>query len=607
MTARPRLPTALALLCAAFLGAAWLSSCNSADPPQSPTPPATPPSDAGRPTVAPTPPAVTVAAPATSPPGPEEVLVSVRITGEWELARVEAALGRAPGFGLVGGGTAGGETADLVLSDEPLLDAERIVLARWAAATDQRRDVLELTHDQVIEALTGKVTDWAEFGGSPQPLVALLAVPDAGLVAAAFGIPARELAVTLVPEAELLDRVAGTPGAITLLEPARLRLGVLALVVDGHDPYRDPANDSPLRDARWLAGGDPESATELSALLGFEPTPDFDPAGMIATGELIPARCSHAALQAIGRLGAMFDGTGDLIGAADVAVSPLEVSLTDRSPPTPCVSTFRLQGPAAAATAIADAGFDVVITAGNHAMDCWDGCSPGLALLDTLDHLRSAGLVTAGAGPDLEAARTPALFVAETLKGPVTFAFLGYDSIAAAFYGAGPGTAGTAPLDPGSVRSDVTAALARADHVIVGAGWGVEYTADPIPFQTDTALAAVASGATVVLGNHPHWVQAVEHFPAGTHPQQDRDAFVAYSMGNFVFDQDWSVETTEGMTIELGFTADRLLGYRIRPIVIRGTDELGRGLFRPEFVDPAGRGRPILDRIWDAQDRLSPR
>ncbi len=64
---------------------------------------------------------------------------------------------------------------------------------------------------------------------------------------------------------------------------------------------------------------------------------------------------------------------------------------------------------------------------------------------------------------------------------------------------------------------------------------------------------------------------------------------------------------TQGMLIELGFVAERLVGYRIRPVVIRAHDAVLRWPYRPELVDPAAEGRPVLDRVWEAQDRLSPR
>jgi poly-gamma-glutamate synthesis protein (capsule biosynthesis protein) len=531
--------------------------------------------------------ATPVAAPAGTP-------VALQLADPAERARVEQALAGSPDLEV----TRNTATAAVVVADTEVAGATPIVLARWAAITDQRRDVLELTRDEVVAALRGDVTDWSDLGGSPLALVPYLPASQAARIAVALGIPAADLAATELPDAEIVDRVASEPGAFALVAPEELRVGVLAIVVDGHDPYRDPAAGSPLRDARWI-DAPPDRVAEIAALAGFEPAPIFDPAGMLATGELIPARCTNEALSVVGSYDAMFEDTGDLIRAADVAVSPLEVTLTDLSPPTPCVSTFVLQGPAAAVDAIAAVGIDVMITAGNHAMDCWSGCSPASALLDTLDNLHAAGLVTAGAGENLEAARTPGFFTVETLNGPVSFAFLGYDSIAAAFYAAGPDNAGTAPLETAYLEADVAAALPLADHVLVGAGWGVEYVSDPIPFQVENARAAIAAGATVVLGNHPHWVQAVE-------PRPDEGALIAYSFGNFVFDQDWSVETTQGMAMELGFTADRLLGFRIRPVVIRGIAEVTRGLYRPEWVDPATEGAPIMNRIWDATDRLPP-
>lgn len=534
--------------------------------------------------------------------------VVIEVADPEERDRIAAAVALSDNLSIVPNQLSAASTIEI--RDTPIDGAARIVLGRWAAITDQRRDVFEVTRDEVAAVFRGEITDWSELGGSPLTLTPVLPESQAPAIAAALGVTTRDFTATVVPDEDLVDLVQDAPGAFAIVEPESLRLGVLALVVDGHDPYRDPASESPIRDARWIAAPAGQAST-IAELAGFEAAPTFDPAGMLATGELIPARCSYEALVEVGGMDAMFESTGDAISAADIAVSPLEVSLTDLSVATPCTPTFVLQGPAGAADAMAAVGIDVAITAGNHAMDCWEGCGPAEALLDTIANLERVGIITAGAGANLDLARAPATFTVETENGPVTFAFLAYDSIAAAFYAAGPDTAGTAPLETNFLIEDIEAALPLADHVIVGAGWGVEYTADPIGFQTDNAAAAIDAGASVVLGNHPHWVQAVEHFPASRFPQiadaRTEDALVAYSFGNFVFDQDWSVETTQGMAMDLGFTADRLIGYRIRPIVIRGLPELTRGLYRPEFVDPAGEGRVILDRIWDAQDRLPDR
>ena len=499
-----------------------------------------------------------------------------------------ASLTASPEFSVAGATVIGKRTS----SDAPFPCSRLVVLARWAAITDQRRDVLDLARSDVERILRGDLTDWSELGGSAQPIRVWLPASQTAAIAAAFNLPRSALVAETLPDDEIADRVASTPGGFALIEPERLHLGVLALTVDGHDPYRDPARLSPLRLVRWVRA--PVSADADPPL---DAAPAFDPAGMLVTGELIPVRCTNHVLNALDDYHAMFDGVRRAVRAADIAVAALESPLTERGGPTPCVETVILQGSPRVVPALAAAGLDVILTIGNHMLDCWGACGGVEALYETLERLRSAGIAAAGAGENLSAARAPAVLSIPTAHGPVRFAFLGYDYIAP-WYHATDEKPGIAPLDAESVREDIAAALRIADHVIVGANWGVEYTSNPIAFQRDIAAVAVDAGATFLFGNHPHWVQAVEHFD---------DALVAYSFGNFIFDQDWSIQTTQGMLMELGFTADRLIGYRIRPIAIRAHSSQLPWRYRPDFVHPAAEGRPILTRIWNAQDRLPAR
>ena len=505
------------------------------------------------------------------------------------------------------------DSAELAIADEELADTRsRFVLARWVAVTDQRRDVLTLRRSDVIDILHGDASDWSEFGGSPQPIAVYLPASQAAAIADALGEPGRPLAAIVLPDDELPERVASTPGAFALIAPEEMRLGLLAFTFDGYypypdyDPYRDFAVASPLQLARWVRAPTPEEATALASAAGIVTAPVFDPVGMLVTGELLPVRCSNFVLDHLDDYGAMFDGVREATTAAEIAVSSLETPLTDLGTPTPCRETYVLQGSPRVVDALAEAGIDVVLPIGNHIGDCWGGCPAGLVLLDTLERLHGAGIATAGAGENLAAARSPAIVevdvvevdpVSGPVRRPVRFAFLGYDSMAP-WYHATQVAPGTAPLDAASLREDVRAALEVADHVVVGANWGIEYKSDPNAYQRELAGVAIDAGAALVIGNHPHWVQAVEHFEG---------ALVSYAGGNFVFDQDWSDETTQSLVIELGFTAERLLGYRIRPVVVRGDEGDYHWIYRPEFVDPAGEGRPILERIWEAQDRLPAR
>jgi poly-gamma-glutamate synthesis protein (capsule biosynthesis protein) len=569
-----------ALLLAAAIGAVALIACDSDAPP---------------PTIAPSELSAT-ASPATAMPEPldDRLTVAFALSRDDERQEAAATVGEQQQLVIVEGAAG----ADILLSDVALDQVRPFVIATWVAITDQRRDVLDLTLNQLRRVMTGAVDNWSQLGGSPLPLT--LVVPSEQQAAIDRAFDTRPTTYRTLPLAEVASYVASTPGALALVPVEELRLGVLALTVDGHDPYRDPAEHSPLRLERWLRLSSRAVAVDFVAtiLLGEVSVSVLDPVGVIVTGELIPARCTDAALEEVGDFSAMFDGTRELLLAADIAVVPLEVALTNLSPPTPCTPTFVLQGRAEAVDAIAEAGVDVILIAGNHAMDCWSGCSGGRVLLDTLDRFDRAGVAHAGGAANIHVARTATVIE----RDGVRFAFLAYDSIAP-WYAATGGSPGTAPLDVTTLAEDVAAAAARADFVVVGFGWGVEYTADPIASQREAAAIAVAAGASLVIGNHPHWVQAVEVLNGAT----TGDALVVYSLGNFVFDQSWSVPTTQGMVLEAGFANGELIGYRLRPIVIRGNPLLTRGLFRPQFVDPANEGAPILARVWDASDRLPAR
>lgn len=458
-----------------------------------------------------------------------------------------------------------------------------VLLVSWAAVVHQRHDVFEVSLDDVRRALLGEVTDWSELGGSERPIAVVIPEEDRAAVAAALGVEPDALMGDAAPLEVAIELAASTPGSLTLVKPEALRPGVLALVVDGHDPYRDPAAASPLRLAR-VVEGEPAETEAVRAALAADAPADFDPVGFLATGELIPVRCTHAALERVGRIDAMFDGTREHLRAADLTVMALEVPLTDLGSPSPCVRTFNLNGSPEVVGAAAAAGVDVMPAIGNHMKDCYDGCSGAQAMLDTLDRIRDAGMTAFGSGEDLDAAREPA--VVEV--GGVSFAFVGFDDIASGFYAAAEGIPGTSPLDFATLAEDVEAAAALADHVVVAFSWGVEYVADPTPRQQEAAAIALEAGATLVVGNHPHWVQAVD---------AREDTLIAYALGNFVFDQDWSIETQQGAVLDVGFTPDRIIGWRLRPIFIY--DE-----HRPEFLDPAGEGAPILERTWEASDRL---
>jgi poly-gamma-glutamate synthesis protein (capsule biosynthesis protein) len=71
---------------------------------------------------------------------------------------------------------------------------------------------------------------------------------------------------------------------------------------------------------------------------------------------------------------------------------------------------------------------------------------------------------------------------------------------------------------------------------------GVEYTRRPDQPQIDFARNAIDYGADIVIGAHPHWTQVFEQY---------KGKYIFYSLGNFIFDQEWSRDTKEGLALKI--------------------------------------------------------
>lgn len=183
---------------------------------------------------------------------------------------------------------------------------------------------------------------------------------------------------------------------------------------------------------------------------------------------------------------------------------------------------------------LAFAGVDVAAVANNHMFN------HGQAGLDaTRAILESEGIGHAGYG------------LGATIEHEdVTFGFLSYNA------------AGQA-VDLDAIQREIDALARETDVVVVMFHWGAEYVRIPVPgpglagAPRDLARTAIDAGATLVVGNHPHWFQGVELY---------RGRMIAYAFGNFVFDQPWSVETQQGMIGLFTFLDDRLIDAEFTPV-----------------------------------------
>lgn len=224
-----------------------------------------------------------------------------------------------------------------------------------------------------------------------------------------------------------------------------------------------------------------------------------------------------------------FAQVAPILHSADLAFGNLESPLTT----APRVAGgYDLRADPSLAEAVAMAGFDILSVANNHATD---NGRPGL--LETMQVLADWGMASVGCGENLEAAQGPW----RTEINGMRLAFFAYEGLHAT-YQASASAAGCMWLDPEAAGRAIAGARPDSDLIIVSVHWGEEYHSLPNAYQRRAAQQLADAGADIIIGHHPHVVQPVEWVQGKdrAHP-----TLVAFSLGNFLFDQWFSDETMQ--------------------------------------------------------------
>jgi poly-gamma-glutamate synthesis protein (capsule biosynthesis protein) len=235
-------------------------------------------------------------------------------------------------------------------------------------------------------------------------------------------------------------------------------------------------------------------------------------------------------MEAKGDWGYPFRPVSGVLHGADLAYCNLECPVSDRGRNLHHLYSFRADP--RALEGLKEAGFTIVSEANNHAYD-WGPA----ALADTLGRLHAIGIRTVGAGENTLEAHHPTVVDLDGLR----VAFLAYVNIDPQEAAAGAEHPGVAWLDLEQVTSDIRFARNLADLVVVCPHWGVEYATAPTRQQQELARRMVDAGADLIVASHPHVVQPLEQY---------RGRWIAYSLGNFIFDQK-DPATHRGLILEV--------------------------------------------------------
>ena len=247
-----------------------------------------------------------------------------------------------------------------------------------------------------------------------------------------------------------------------------------------------------------------------------------------------------------------FDDIKYHLQTPDITVGNLETTFAGSKIGYSGYPTFNT--PETLAKTLKNVGFDVVSTANNHCID--KGYS---GIESTINYLDEADIAHTGTYKSKESQDT---ILVKNVKG-INIAFLSFT------YGTNgikipDGKEYCVNLnDQETILSQLELAKqTNSDLICVCMHWGVEYQTKPNNEQKQLADFLIKNGVDLIIGNHPHVPQNMELRKVNLEDGTEKEAFVIYSLGNFMADQN-KAYTRDSLILNLKYTKSGETGKMI--------------------------------------------
>ncbi len=351
---------------------------------------------------------------------------------------------------------------------------------------------------------------------------------------------------------DIVKRVARNRIKVGVVSFDHLTLAVQPLSVDGIFPTRRAIenNSYPWVMQSYIYGRDDNEILERDELRESAGARMDEVFTLIAGGDIMLSRGISRYLDLYGSR-YPFLGIRDAIIGHDIAIANLETPISSRGTRFYPNKGIYFRADPSVIDGLLFAGFDVFSLGNNHSLD-WGAA----ALQDTMDILKYNGFAFSGAGMTWHDAFCPAVL---DMNG-TSVAIISINDIYPFEVRETDGRSMlTLTYDAKKLQHEIKTLEQKYDIIVASVHTGIEYISEPERSKVDMMRNLIDSGIDVVLGSHPHVIQGIEVYG---------DGLIAYSLGNLVFDQDWSRSTSLGLLLEICFYRDRPLYYYPRVVYI---------------------------------------
>lgn len=276
-----------------------------------------------------------------------------------------------------------------------------------------------------------------------------------------------------------------------------------------------------------------------------------------------------------GDYSALFEKMG-VLKKHDIVFANLEGPASDKGKDMQNLYSFRMDP--SVIPALKGAGFGVLSLANNHVGD-WGR----EAYIDTLNRLDENEIVYIGGGAREEAIK-PKIIEKYGMK----IGYLGFSDVGPNWMETKEDEVGLLLANDPDFEKIIKDASAQVDHLVVSFHWGDEYKTKHNDRQEKLAHLAIDNGAKIVVGHHPHVVEDTEVYKNG---------FIAYSLGNFIFDQKFSAGTMQGMMLELKLGRDGAMSVKKNTVKLNSVFQPDKIIFGKEEKVKFQVPKTILPKI----------